>query len=180
MTIFDSGNGWIRIRGTRLAALVGGITLAAFMTFGPAVGSASAETVAEFLAGRCSNYIANPQSGDNAASHCAWADLTGIDLSGVNLSRADLSYANLASAPLVGANLVRAYLAATNLTGANLTGAILEGSALMPADITVHVKDAGWSHDGAYVTWETPRMPIGVRFGCDHPSGTKFPLTARS
>ncbi len=181
------------------------------MTFGTAVGPASAETAAEFLASRCANYIANPQPYEAARSHCDGADLSGVDLSGVDLSGVDLSGvdlswaflteanladtdltgtdlhgaymadANLANATLTGANLTEANLTRANLTGANLTGANLTdlnltGSALVPADITVDVMDAGWSYDGAYVTWATSSMPTGVGFGaCDYPSGTKFP-----
>ena len=241
MTTLDSRSGWTRLGSARLAALVGGITLAASMTFGTAVGPASAETAAEFLASRCANYIANPQPYEAARSHCDGADLSGVDLSGVdlswaflteanladtdltgtdlhgaymadanlanatltganmdsaylgqanltganltdaNLTDADLTSANLTDADLTGANLTEANLTRANLTGANLTGANLTdlnltGSALVPADITVDVMDAGWSYDGAYVTWATPSMPTGVEFGaCDYPSGTKFP-----
>ncbi|KJF20976.1 pentapeptide repeat-containing protein [Rhodococcus sp. AD45-ID] len=201
MTTLDSRSGWTRLGSARLAALVGGITLAASMTFGTAVGPASAETAAEFLASRCANYIANPQPYEAARSHCDGADLSGVDLSGVDLSWAFLTEANLtdtdltgtdlhgaymadanlANATLTGANLTEANLTRANLTGANLTGANLTdlnltGSALVPADITVDVMDAGWSYDGAYVTWATPSMPTGVEFGaCDYPSGTKFP-----
>lgn len=209
MTTLDSRSGWTRLGSARLAALVGGITLAASMTFGTAVGPASAETAAEFLASRCANYIANPQPYEAARSHCDGADLSGVDLSGVDLSWAFLTEANLANATLTGANMDSAYLGQANLTGANLTDANLTdadltsanltdanltrltganltganltdlnltGSALVPADITVDVMDAGWSYDGAYVTWATPSMPTGVEFGaCDYPSGTKFP-----
>ncbi|MCE4264587.1 pentapeptide repeat-containing protein [Rhodococcus globerulus] len=176
MTTLDSRSGWTRLGSARLAALVGGITLAASMTFGTAVGPASAETAAEFLASRCANYIANPQPYEAARSHCDGADLSGVDLSGVDLSWAFLTEANLANATLTGANMDSAYLGQANLTGANLTDLNLTGSALVPADITVDVMDAGWSYDGAYVTWATPSMPTGVEFGaCDYPSGTKFP-----
>ncbi|MGG7101814.1 pentapeptide repeat-containing protein [Rhodococcus sp. 24CO] len=136
MTILDSQSGRTRIRSTRLAALVGGIAVAASMTFGTAVGPASAETAAEFLASRCANYIANPQPYEAARSHCDGADLSGVDLSGMDLSWAFLTEANLTDTDLTGADLHGAYMADANLTNATLTGANLDSSYLGQANLT--------------------------------------------